>query len=396
MREFAIRQPNFPAKSETDDFYLRVANHLLEEADKTDFGKSLQPGMTRHMALTLIGYYQDIVSDTGLWRSFIEVNRKLYGYKVPFHKTGEDYVDYELNREDIRFLIWYDIAMLDLERRDLYPLDEGLIAMADSLYGILDEYYADAPEPADYNIVRGLELNDPEDQQKIYHLGHWLFNNCWLLTPAFALTLSDIVNDPDVVKDKDGITLTDRLEQAIFENPTGPQALFIREWIYLLLNGILLPEQNQQHSEELHPYYKKFTEATGGKEIAFLPDYKSLNDFFINTLGWTPGEDHLPMMKNERDFVLLVNPDKGMLLAKNVARCLKAEDNPLYDEAYAREHSFELLTVRGLCPSDLLHYIYRHDMLPEAKFPGTENRELVSDNHDFIARCYLQQYYRGD
>ena len=85
-----------------------------------------------------------------------------------------------------------------------------------------------------------------------------------------------------------------------------------------------------------------------------------------------------------------------MLVARNVARCLKTPLNPYYDAEYAKRHSFELLTERGACPGDLLQRACREGWLPDAKFPESGDYSLVAENQDFIARCYLQQYYRGD
>ena len=121
-----------------------------------------------------------------------------------------------------------------------------------------------------------------------------------------------------------------------------------------------------------------------------------MNRFFIEALGWAPGQEHLVQMKGERDFILMVDREKGMLLARNIARCVAAPENPMYDKKYASAHAMELLTERGCCPADLLHFIFKNDWLPDAVFPGTDDHELVKKNRDFIARCYLQQYYRGD
>ncbi|MDE6254840.1 MAG: DUF3843 family protein, partial [Muribaculaceae bacterium] len=136
--------------------------------------------------------------------------------------------------------------------------------------------------------------------------------------------------------------------------------------------------------------------ATGGKTVEFFDTYEALNKFFIEKLGWEAGEEHLPMMKGERDFVLMVNKYKGMLAARNVARCIASPENPYYDKDYAEKHAFDLLTVRGLCPGDLLRMIFENDWLPDARFPETEDTKLVKENRDFIARCYLQQFYVGD
>ena len=121
-----------------------------------------------------------------------------------------------------------------------------------------------------------------------------------------------------------------------------------------------------------------------------------MNRFFIEALGWEKDTEHLSQVKNGRDFVLLVNPKKGMLMARNVAKCIADPENPLYDKLYARKMAIELLAVRGLCPVDLLKYVLKHGWLPDACFPDSDNTELVARNADFIARCYLQDYYRGD
>lgn len=92
----------------------------------------------------------------------------------------------------------------------------------------------------------------------------------------------------------------------------------------------------------------------------------------------------------------MVSRDKGMLVAVDIARCISHPSNPIYDKEYARHHAIELLTERGRCPGDLLRYVCSNGWLPDAVFPGSDDHRLVADNWDFISRCYLQQYYRGD
>lgn len=398
-REFDIRQPYYPETSEFDEFYFKVANLIEDGIAKTGFGKEMTPLMRSHLALMYVGYLQDVVNDAGLWRSFIDCNRKLYGYTVPFHNTESDYIDYELNRADVRFLAWYGVAMTDVNRRALYPLDKELLDMADRVYDFLEKIYDDAPMEVKYDVVRGLSLTDPADQEDIFHLAHWLFNNCWLMTPAYSLSLNFMVNSPEIKADTEGIELNKMLDAAVSEDPTGPLALFTPEWIYLLINRKLpktaLP-QIQGGETTPHPYYVKFTQATGGKRIAYFADYESLNRFFINGLGWERGQEHLVQLRNDHDFVLLVNPAKGMLLGKNIAKCIADPENPLYEQEYARIMGIELLAVRGKCPADLLTFIEQNNWLPDAQFPDSNDPVLVRNNWDFIARCYLQEFYRGD
>lgn len=393
-QDFLVWQPSYPEITETDPFYWELANKLAEKAKETSIYQELPVGVIKRMSLCLTGYMQDVISDAGIWRSFVEANRKLYGWSVPFHETPEEYIDYELNREDVRFLVWYAIAMGYEDKRDIYPHDPKLLELSDVWFAYLESIYEEAPVPETYNLSRGLDFNDQEDSKDIYRLGQWLFLHCYLLTPAFSMTLGEIMSDPELRKQENLPMLHERLEQSMMQDPTGPLALFISEWLYLILNGKLL--KHNEEKVEIHPYYTRFTQATGGKTVEFFDTYEALNKFFIEKLGWEAGEEHLPMMKGERDFVLMVNKYKGMLAARNVARCIASPDNPYYDKDYAEKHAFDLLTVRGLCPGDLLRMIFENDWLPDARFPETEDTKLVKENRDFIARCYLQQFYVGD
>ncbi len=394
---FLLRQPKFPEKSPTDPFYFKLANHLADIIKKENLLAGWEEVLYGRVALGLTGYFQDILTDSGIWRSFITENERLYGKWLPFYDLTSSYIPHELNEEDVRFLIWYILCMNCEEKRVFNPLDKGIAKAAKILHEELDKVYEneDTPEPEGFYIWRGLDLKDASETDEVFRFGHWLFMHCYLMTPAFALTLSELLMNPELKNGHNMELLQKTLEDAMMEEPTGPLALFIREWVYLILEGKMPPIKKNTASIEEHPYYTKFVEATGGKVIQFFSTYKELNDFFIKSLGWREGEN-LPTLKNSRNFVLMVNKEKGMLCASNVADCIKIEGNPCYDEKEAKKHAIELLTIRGRCPGDLLHYIFEHKALPDACFPGTDDCKFVEENQDFIARCYLQKYYLGD
>lgn len=393
-KEFLLRQPSFPDATTTDQYYVDLANKIVDATGKMTFVSDMPAGLHDRIALTLTDYMQDIVSDAGLWRSFVDANRELYGYSVPFHITTEKYVDYELNREDVRFLVWYVVAMLWEEKRTIYPHNRELLEFADSCHDILELVYDDAPMPEHFNISYGLEFNDPQDHKAIVKLGNWLFLHSYLLTPAYSLSLRDIMsdidpNDPDMIK-----KINDRLDQAMYDDTTGPLAMFTPEWVYLMLERHLPKKMERVEEQTVHPYYEAFVKATDGETLKFFNSYEQMNRFFIEALGWKDGEEHLPQAKGAHDYILMVSKYRGMLMARNVARCIKAPQNPLYDEEYARKHAFEMLCNRGVCPADLLRRCLSEDWLPDAVFPGTNDTEIVKNNADFLSRCYLQMYYR--
>ena len=401
-QKFLLCQPDFPNKSLSDLYYYNVANRLAQIIKDENLLDGWSEALHKTLALGLTGYLQDILTDSGIWRSFIEEHNRMYGSYLPFYATGDEYVPYELNEADVRFLVWYSLSLNDDERRVWNPMDSAILSASQRLHEYLDEVYEDqdAPMPDNYYIWRGLEVKNPEETDQIFHFGHWLFMHCYLMTPAFAMTLAQIMSEPDIMKGAEMDLLRTRLEDAMMEDPTGPLAYYIREWVYLILEGKMPPVAMQATAPEVtgakeHPYYTRFMSATGGQPIKFFATYQELNRFFIDALGWDD-TDNLPALKQSKNFVLLVNREKGMLCAREVAACIKMPGNPCYNKEVAEQRAMDLLTVRGLCPADLLHYIFEHNALPDAHFPGSDDYALVHNNRDFIARCYLQKYYRGD
>lgn len=395
MEQFILRQPAGPQETATDRYYLDLANRLVREAAERGLFPSYPEKVVERTALAVIGYYQDVICDAGIWRSFITECRRLYGRTLPFYSTGEDYVDFEFNAVDVRFMCWYGLSMNYENRRVWNPLDEEIEAGARAWAEILEEAYDESPLPEDYRLCHELEMHASEDREDLYRLANWLFMHCYLMTPAYALTLSEIASTVDFSKEGAAHELQEKMTKSMSEDPTGPLALYTGEWLYLIVDG-KIPAPKSRTSKEPHKFYEAFVKATGGETVKFFGNYRELNDFFITALGWAAGEDHLPMMKHEHDFVAMVDKEKGMLVARNIARCLAAPGNPYYDRDYARTHAMDLLTERGCCPGDLLKRACSEGWLPDAVFPETDDHGLVAENWDFIARCYLQQYYRGD
>lgn len=398
LEQFLVRQPMFPEQMPADEYYYRLSNHILNRLAGLKSIVSFPERGIRRMVLTCVGYYQDVICDAGVWRSFIGLCRKLYGRPVPFFAVSDDYLEAELNYEDIRFLVWYAIAMNCETMRRIDPFDTRLEDFSGIIYEELENRYENAPEPEGYNLAREIDLSNPEDARNIYRFGNWLFMHCYLMTPAYSQTLSEMADGLDMGNPDHLHELREKLEKSMINDPTGPLALYSREWIYLIAED-RLPDELVKTSDasdvEPHPYYIRFMESTSGCPVKFFDSYDKMNSFFIDALGWEKGERHLSQLEDSHDFVLMVNRQKGLLVARDIARAIAAPSNHLYDKTWASSNAIDLLTNRGCCPVDLLKYLCSQGWIPDAAFPGGSCK-TVSDNSDFIARCYLQQYYRGD
>lgn len=381
---------------DSDAFYLSLAYAICEawEADTTHpFADRDSQIVRQEVALNLTGYMMDVVADLGLWRAFTTHCRTLYGVPVPFY-NHDNYIDFELNRADVRFMTWYSLCFMgDPGENPLYPLDGNIIALADRFYEIMEERYDEAPRPEGMMKTNELEMHDPDDAEDIQTLGQWIFWSSYLTVPCFKTNMAMIYSQskPD---DKRG--LLQIMGQAQMELPTGPLALYLREWIWLIVEGKLPPKPRNEKQQEEHPYFKPFTNANGGEKIAFFNDYRKLNQFLGKALGWDPDADNLPQLRDTQDFTLLTNAHKGLLIGRNVAQCFKTSLNEFYNAEYARENDFKLLTKRGFCPIDLTTFALENNLLPDLIWPQQpDSHEVTTANADFIARCFLLQYYRA-
>lgn len=393
FERFLLSQPSYPRVQPTDKYYYGVCLKLIELTATSHLLDEYHPSVVERAMLALTGYYQDIICDAGLWRAFINRNRALYNRTLPFYDTSDEYMDYELNPEDVTFMIWYATSMLSDKQRFTSPCDHGILQLSKILFDYLERIYDESPMPEGYCFGRELELHDPDDAETLYNLGHWLFMHSWLLTPAFALTLAEMVASID---ESDMDALRKKMEQAMSSEPTGPLALYLNEWVRLVAEGKMPKSKQTQPEVVIHKYYKQFVAATGGATVAFFRDYDALNTFLKHSMGWDKSVDHLEQVRDLGYFTLMVTEEKGLLVAPETARSIAAPENPWYDAEYARDHAFALLTQRGRCPADLLRRCIKEQWLPDASFPGTDDRRIVATNADFVARCYLQKYYRAD
>ncbi len=414
MRQFLFTQPDSEVEQATDKAYLTIANKLLRHWDKKCLLQEAQDDLKKVVCIGLTGYYQDIISDAGVWRSFINECKRLYGNYVPFHQDSEDYTLYELNLADVEFVVWYLLAFNSMQFRFMSPQNKDLLDLASELYTVLEDSYDDITAPAHYKDLFDCELHDPESSQTLYDLGQW---KNWLIIPPFQLTYAQIYSHFVEIQhsaespEQAARQISEMRDEIITSMPTGPLALYMREWLTLILEG-KMPQPRKSNAvsdkeKKEHPYYTAFIKANNGEIIRFVKTYEELNTFFIDGMGWEAGEEHLPSFKNHSDFVLMVTSDKGLMVAKNIAKCIKHPLNPLYDREHACKFAFNLLSQRAVCPGDMLRYICSNGYLPDARFPesaqvidadgDTENsNRLVAANWDFLSRVYLQEYYRGD
>ena len=234
------RQPGSPRVAETDQFYLWIALRLGKLWDESPWLRQLDDDVRRDVVLAVTGYYQDVVADGGLWRSFTRLHSERHDSPVPHYGRREDYVDYELNVDDVRFVIWWTIAG-ERGAEVLDPHDAGLEALATAFFMLLDEEYEDAPVPKQFNIAAEVDLDDPQDAQRIYDYAYWLYWRSFLLRPSSQAVMEQAMPEAHAiiaqVGERDARPLLQELNERLMSSePAGPIPLTTAQWLRLIID----------------------------------------------------------------------------------------------------------------------------------------------------------------
>ena len=243
VKDYMERQPGNPRVAETDQFYLWIALRLAKLWDESPWLRELSDEVRRDVVLAVTGYYQDVVADAGVWRSFTRLHNARHGVPVPHYGRGEDYVDYELNRDDVRFVIWWTVAG-ETGAEALDPQDSQLEALATAFHMLLDEEYEKAPVPRQFCIASEVELDSPLDAQRIYDYAYWLYWRSFLLRPSSQAAMSRAMPQAHAIiaraGDDDARPLLLELnERLMAECPAGPIPLTTAQWLRMIVEDEL-------------------------------------------------------------------------------------------------------------------------------------------------------------
>ena len=132
----------------TDSYYLKICNDVKRAITSNKQSFILQAYLDKKdidiLACFLTSYFEDIISETNIWNSFITIHQRLYKKQLPFYILDE-YYEEEINLQDLSFLIWYFINTVQ-EEKFIAPFNDFIIETADKVMSVFDKAWEYAPE----------------------------------------------------------------------------------------------------------------------------------------------------------------------------------------------------------------------------------------------------------
>ncbi len=241
----------------TDFYYAKVGNLLLRRLLKNPVKQGLDEDVMIKMALNTALYFEDIICDSGLWRSFVEKHRALYGKTLPFYFVDDEYFADEPHVQDIQLLLW-DAMMALHENEIINPENPGLKAIADDFYDVLDNEFERAP----VNETLRDFFEHPrftDDFIEMRNVLQWICSACYLTTGRYTDSAFDELLDYTAkllhFDSDDDSSFYAAMCQQPFKYKTGMLAMLPQEWLAGILecNG-RKAEARKLQSIEYRPY----------------------------------------------------------------------------------------------------------------------------------------------
>ena len=214
--------------------YLIISNKIFSEIKTftylfNEFNLSID--QAKQMAVFLTSYLEDLVSNTNIWNTFVDINLKKYKKPIPFY-IEKNYNKCEINYIDVKFLIWYYLNM-SMKQRFLSPFDDYLDSIANVMFTILDDEYEFVIENS--KIKESYELKEDADYYETRKVVQtYLFENYLLSIDAKQALLLQI--EEVVSNNKDKLILQERLINSLTDELTSSFRTYLfaykgKDWV---------------------------------------------------------------------------------------------------------------------------------------------------------------------
>lgn len=260
----------------TDSYYLKICNSVKRviTTNKQSFilQRYLETKNIDLLSCFLTSYFEDLISETNIWNSFVQTHQQLYKKHLPFYNLDE-YYEKEINPQDISFLIWY---FLNTVQKEVFiaPFNDFIIETAEKVIDIFDEAWDNAPENDYLKSIYQIDENE-EDFYVARNLIDTILFKTYLFYPDTLLKLKEqeleIIEDS---KDDENIMmyLNENRDSTLHKTHTRLLSLKGKEWASEILGNN-------------HPLSKDFLNISQRIRGFFLYKGQDNNNIFIEHIA---------------------------------------------------------------------------------------------------------------
>lgn len=240
----------------TDTYYLGIANRIyrvLQAEYRLVLNMYLEERELEMLSCFLASYFEDIISQTNIWNSFVKKHNELYGKNLPFYELN-DYYEGEINQQDIVFLIWSFMNTVQQETF-ISPHNAFMFQIADDVMEILEDEYEYAPE--NEVLKKFYTLSETEtDFYKIRNLIDTVLFKTYLFFPDTGLRLID--GETELVEEGGDnllMYLREMRDDMVHKSRTSLLGLYGKEWAAAILREHPLKKDLSAMSPRINGFF---------------------------------------------------------------------------------------------------------------------------------------------
>ncbi len=223
----------------TDSYYLKLSNDIKTTLIM-QYSLVLMYLNEKEIDLIscfLASYFEDIISETNIWISFLDCHTKLYNKKLPFYDTNE-YFEGEINEQDISFLIWYFLNTIQ-EDKFISPFNDFISDVASDVMQILEKEYEYAPENEHLKSFYYIDTNE-NDYYVVRNLIDTILCNTYLFFTDTSLKLEQRENELIKQNDDENLLmyLQDNRDSFVHKTCTRLLSMTGKEWAARVLGKV--------------------------------------------------------------------------------------------------------------------------------------------------------------
>lgn len=223
----------------TDHYYLRIANEVKQSILQNRLCLVLLLYLDEEeldlLSCFLTSYFEDLISGSNIWNTFIEQCKKLYNKELPFYDLT-DYYAGEINTQDLYFLIWYFMETIQHEKA-FAPFNDFILETAKVVMPVFEKEWEYAPE----NELLREYYSFPEDENDFYQARNFmdqLLFHTYLFYPDTGLRLLKLeARIIEKVTDEEHVVhmLQENRDKLVHAGVTHLLAYSSKEWATALL-----------------------------------------------------------------------------------------------------------------------------------------------------------------
>ena len=170
--------------------YVDVANRIYERIKGLDLALPEADDLKKEIAINVAIYYEDKMSDIGLWNAFVARHMIEYLRPLPFFDDSNALEDDDVNAKEVELLVWLVISR-NFEDRFLNPLTMGEEAAKLIMDILTEDDEVDINDDL-YDFI--YNTDKANDYFKLKHVLIWLRRSYLLCSPLSEERIDELMD----------------------------------------------------------------------------------------------------------------------------------------------------------------------------------------------------------